>query len=112
MSAASGARAVLEDACAELRGTTRRPTSATVPLSTMWLAQRLAEFSALYPTTPINAIIQLAEPDYSRYGIDLAIEHVPEKMLFDGRRVPTCGASCRLLSSFDMPFSRSVVTST
>jgi LysR family transcriptional regulator, glycine cleavage system transcriptional activator len=78
LSAASGALAVLEDACAELRGTTRRLTvSANVPLSTMWLAQRRAAFSALYPTTPINAIIQLAEPDYSRYGIDLAIVHVP-----------------------------------
>ena len=82
LSATGGALSLLEDACAEIRGTTRRLTvSANVSLSTMWLAQRLAEFSALYPTTPINAIIQLAEPDYARYGIDLAIVHVPEKML-------------------------------
>jgi len=82
LSAASGALSLLEDACAEIRGTTKRLTvSANVSLSTMWLARRLAEFSALYPATPINAIIQMEEPDYARYGIDLAIVHVPEKML-------------------------------
>jgi LysR family transcriptional regulator, glycine cleavage system transcriptional activator len=47
LSAASGALSLLEDACAEIRGTTTRLTvSASVSLSTMWLAQRLAEFSA------------------------------------------------------------------
>jgi LysR family glycine cleavage system transcriptional activator len=82
LSAASGALSLLEDACAEIRGTTRQLTvSANVSLSTMWLARRLAEFSALNPTTPINAIIQLGEPDYARYDIDLAIVHVPEKLL-------------------------------
>lgn len=81
LAAASGAISLLEDACADIRGTTKRLTvSANVPLSTMWLARRLAEFSTLYPETPINAIIQMAEPDYARYDIDLAIVHVPKRL--------------------------------
>lgn len=80
LEAASGALAALEDACAEIRGTTKRLTvSANVSLSMMWLARRLAEFSALHPETPVNAIIQMEEPDFVRYGIDLAIVHVPER---------------------------------
>lgn len=82
LAAASGALSLLDDACSEIRGITRRLTvSADISLSTMWLARRLAEFSALYPETPINAIIQMAEPDYGRYAIDLAIVHVPERQL-------------------------------
>lgn len=82
LAAASGALSLLDDACADIRGTAKRLTvSANVSLSTMWLARRLAEFSALYPQTPINAIIQLAEPDYVRYDIDLAIVHVPQAQL-------------------------------
>jgi LysR family transcriptional regulator, glycine cleavage system transcriptional activator len=82
LSATSGALSLLEDACAEIRGTTKRLTvSANVSLSTMWLARRLAEFSALYPETPVNAIIQMEEPDFARYDIDLAIVHVSEKAL-------------------------------
>jgi LysR family transcriptional regulator, glycine cleavage system transcriptional activator len=82
LGAATGAISLLEDACADIRGTTKRLTvSANVPLSTMWLARRVAEFSMLYPETPINAIIQMAEPDYARYDIDLAIVHVPERRL-------------------------------
>lgn len=82
LSATSGALSLLEDACAEIRGTMKRLTvSANVSLSTMWLARRLAEFSALYPETPLNAIIQMEEPDFARYNIDLAIVHVPEKAL-------------------------------
>lgn len=82
LSAASGALSLLEDACADIRGTSKRLTiSANVSLSTMWLARRLAEFSALHPATPINAIIHMEAPDYARYGIDLAVVHVPEKLL-------------------------------
>ena len=82
LSAASGALSLLEDACSEIRGTTARLTvSANISLSTMWLARRLAEFSSLYPETPLNAIIQMEEPDFVRYGIDLAIVHVPERAL-------------------------------
>jgi DNA-binding transcriptional LysR family regulator len=47
----------------------------------MWLARRLAEFSALHPETPVNAIIQDDEPDLARHNIDLAIVHVPERAL-------------------------------
>ena len=47
----------------------------------MWLARRLADFSALHPEVAVNAIIQMEEPDFARYGIDLAILHVPEGTL-------------------------------
>lgn len=83
LTATNGALALLEDACAELRGTGKRRlvVSANVSLSTMWLARRLAEFSALHPETPVDATIQMEEPDFARYGIDLAIVHVPERAL-------------------------------
>jgi DNA-binding transcriptional LysR family regulator len=82
VAAASGALSLLEEACVEIRGISRRLTvSANVPFSTMWLARRLAEFSALHPETPLNAIIQEGEPDFARHGIDLAIEHVLETAL-------------------------------
>jgi LysR family glycine cleavage system transcriptional activator len=79
LAAASKALALLEDACSDIRGTTKRLTvSANVSLSTMWLARVLADFSALHPEVAVNAIIQMDKPDYTRYGIDLAIVHVPE----------------------------------
>lgn len=82
LSATSGALSLLDEACSAIRGTAKRLTvSANVSLSTLWLARRLAEFSALYPDTPVNAIIQMEEPDFVRYDIDLAIVHVPEKAL-------------------------------
>lgn len=82
LAAASGAISLLEDACAEIRGATRRLTvSANIPLATMWLARRLAEFSARHPETPVDAIMQMDEPDFARYNIDLAIVHVPERAL-------------------------------
>jgi LysR family transcriptional regulator, glycine cleavage system transcriptional activator len=80
--AASDALSLLEDACSEIRGTTKRLTvSANAPFSSMWLARRLAEFSARHPETPLNAIVQEDEPDFARYGIDLAIVHVSEAAL-------------------------------
>ena len=82
LTATSGALALLEEACAEIRGTARLLTvSANVSLSTMWLARRLATFAALHPDTQINAVIQMEEPDFLRYGIDLALVHVPESAL-------------------------------
>jgi LysR family transcriptional regulator, glycine cleavage system transcriptional activator len=79
LAASSNALTLLEDACADIRGTAKQLTvSANVSLSTMWLARRLAEFSALHPDVAVNAIIQMEEPDFTRYGIDLAIIHVPE----------------------------------
>ena len=82
LTAAREALSLLEEACEEIGGISRRLTvSANVPFSTMWLAMRLAEFSALHPETPLNAIIQEAEPDFARHGIDLAIEHVLETAL-------------------------------
>jgi LysR family transcriptional regulator, glycine cleavage system transcriptional activator len=82
LQAASGALTLLEDACADLRATSKRLTvSANVSLSTMWLACRIAAFSALHPEVSVNAVIQMEEPDFLRYGIDLAIVHVPERAL-------------------------------
>lgn len=82
LAAATSALALLEDACSDIRGITRRLTvSANVSLSTMWLARRLADFSALHPEVAVNAIIEMEEPDFTRYGIDLAIVHVPESAL-------------------------------
>lgn len=107
LTAARGALSLLEDACAEIRGTTNRLTvSANVSLSTMWLARRLAEFSALHPETPINAIIQLADPDYARHNIDLAIVHVSAKrlqpddiVLFQESVFPVCSPDLYALAS-------------
>lgn len=82
LTAASSAVAPLEAACSDIRDTTRQLTvSANVSLSTMCLARRLAEFSALHPEVAVSAIIQLEEPAFARYGIDLAIMHVPEGAL-------------------------------
>jgi DNA-binding transcriptional LysR family regulator len=116
LAATSGALALIEDACAEIRGTSKVLTvSANVSLSTMWLARRLAEFSALHPDIPVSAVIQMEEPDFLRYGIDLALVHVPEGALQPGDAVlfreevfPVCSpglyptasralGSCRLL---------------
>jgi DNA-binding transcriptional LysR family regulator len=110
LAAASAALALLEDACAEIQGASKRLTvSANVSLSTMWLARRLADFSALHPGVAINAIIQMEEPDFARYGIDLAIVRVAERdvrpdddILLREVVFPVCGPSlqrdgCRLL---------------
>lgn len=80
--AARGALSLLEEACSNIKGVARQLTvSANAPFSAMWLARRLAEFSARYPETPLNAIIQDGEPDFSRYDIDLAVVHVAEHAL-------------------------------
>jgi DNA-binding transcriptional LysR family regulator len=83
LTAASRALALLEDACADIRGSSakRLTVSANVSLSTMWLASRLADFSALHPEVEINAIIQMEEPDFGQFDIDLAIVHAPEGRL-------------------------------
>jgi LysR family transcriptional regulator, glycine cleavage system transcriptional activator len=91
LTAARGALALLEDACSDIRGTMKWLTvSANVSLSTMWLARRLADFSALHPEVAVNAIIQMEEPDFARYGIDLAIVHVPESALRPSDEVLLC----------------------
>ena len=82
LSATGGALSLLKDACADIRGTRLRLTvSAHTSFSAMWLARRLADFSALHPETPLNAIIQDSEPDFARHSIDLAIVHVRESAL-------------------------------
>ncbi len=85
LEAASSAVALIEEACAAIRGMSRVLTvSANVSLSTMWLARRIAEFSALHPEIMVSTVIQMGEPDFLRYGIDLAIVHVPERLLKPG----------------------------
>jgi len=80
--AVSSSLSLLEEACSQIKGVARMLTvSANAPFSSMWLARRLAEFSARYPDTPLNAIVQEGEPDFSRYEIDLAIVHVAEHAL-------------------------------
>jgi DNA-binding transcriptional LysR family regulator len=111
LAAAGAALALLDDACADIRGTAGQLTvSANVSLSTMWLAPRLAEFSGQHPEVGVNAIIQMEAPDFDRYGIDLAIVHVPEAARRPGDDVllredvfPVCGpalypAACREIS--------------
>jgi LysR family glycine cleavage system transcriptional activator len=110
LAAASSALTLLEDACSEIRGSTKQLTvSANVSLSTMWLARRLADFSALHPEVAVNAIIQMEEPDFARYGIDLAIMHVPEGALRPGDEVllreevfPVCSPDLYPLASQEM----------
>ncbi|MCA8250436.1 LysR family transcriptional regulator [Burkholderia multivorans] len=80
--ATSEALSLLGQACSEIRGTARRLTiSANAPFSAMWLARRLAEFSALHPETPLNAIVLDHEPEFARTGINLAIVHVTQGAL-------------------------------
>ncbi|WP_323120050.1 LysR family transcriptional regulator [Burkholderia alba] len=75
--AATGALALLEDACTEIRGGAKRLTvSANAPFSAMWLARRLAEFSSRHPEIPLHAIVLEGEPDFSSQHIDLAIVNV------------------------------------
>jgi DNA-binding transcriptional LysR family regulator len=76
LAAAGPALASLQAACAEIRGVPARLTvSANLPFSSMWLAQRLAEFSSQYPSVPINAIVQ-DDPNAGHYAVDLAIVNV------------------------------------
>jgi DNA-binding transcriptional LysR family regulator len=80
--AASGALSMLEDACAQIKGVVKRLTvSANSSFSTMWLARRLAEFSASHSETPLHAIIKDGEPDFAQHGVDLAILHIAEHAL-------------------------------
>ncbi len=86
--AASEALSVLEAACAEIRGTRRRLTvSANAPFSALWLARRVAEFSARHPDTPIDAVVLEDEPDFARQPIDLAIVNVRADALRPGDQV-------------------------
>ncbi|MDE2515425.1 MAG: LysR family transcriptional regulator [Rhodospirillales bacterium] len=82
LEAAGQALGLLEDACAAIRGAARRLTiAANAPFSSMWLARRLAEFSALHPETPLHAVVQDEVADFARAGIDLAILHVKQAAL-------------------------------
>ena len=88
---------LLHDACAELRGLPRPLTIAANPaVSVMWLARRLAEFSALYPQTPVHAV-QDDVPDFSSHDVDLVIANVKQSalraddiVLFRERVFPVC----------------------
>ena len=80
--ATTEALAMLQDACSDIRGMRRQLTvSANPSISAMWLARRLAEFSARHPNTPLNAIVQNNEPDFSREPVDLAVVNVKQAAL-------------------------------
>lgn len=101
------ALALLDEACSDIRGATKRLTvSANGPFSTLWLARRLAEFSSLHPQTQLNAIIQDDEPAFARFDIDLAVVHVHERTLCDDDIVlfrekvfPVCSPELQALAS-------------
>jgi LysR family transcriptional regulator, glycine cleavage system transcriptional activator len=72
---------LLQEACSDVRGTTSGLTiSANPSFSAMWLARRVAEFSARYPLTPVNAI-QESEPNFSRHAVDLVIINVKQEVI-------------------------------
>jgi len=80
--ATTEALAMLQDACSDIRGMQRQLTvSANPSVSAMWLARCLAEFSARYPKTPLNAVVQNNEPDFSREPVDLAVVIVKQAAL-------------------------------
>jgi LysR family glycine cleavage system transcriptional activator len=82
LTATGAALALLQDACSDIRGAPRKLTvSANPSFSAMWLAQRLAEFSARHPDTPLNAIVLDNEPDFARQAIDLAIVNVNQNAI-------------------------------
>lgn len=103
LGAASGALDLLEDACAEIRRVRHRLTvSANPSFSAMWLARRLAEFSALHPGISVRAVVHDDEPDYARDGVDLAIVHVAgsalrpdDTVLLRERVFPVCSPALR-----------------
>ncbi|HWK45109.1 MAG TPA: LysR family transcriptional regulator [Stellaceae bacterium] len=75
---------LLAEACADIRKPKRRrklTVSANAPFSSLWLARRLAEFSMRHAGAAVNAIVQEAEPDFVRHGIDLAIVRVTDATL-------------------------------
>ncbi|MBN3725316.1 LysR family transcriptional regulator [Burkholderia sp. Ac-20379] len=77
LAAAGTALELIGAACAEIRGEARQLTVvANGPFSSMWLAQRLARFSARHPATSIYAELHDGEPDFARGKADLAIVHV------------------------------------
>jgi DNA-binding transcriptional LysR family regulator len=84
LAATRAALALLAEACEAVRapaGRRRLTISANAPVSALWLARRVAEFSARHPGVAINAIVQESEPDFARHGIDLAIVHVAQAAL-------------------------------
>ncbi len=98
--AAGQALDLLEQACRAVRGVAPVLTvSANLPFSSLWLARRLAEFSARHPGTPVNAIVQDGEPDFAGKGIDLAVVHVKgplrpgDVMLLREQVFPVCAPS-------------------
>lgn len=71
--------------------------SATTPIAALWLAPRLANFSALHPDTEITAVTTDDIPNLARASIDIAIlrirldEAVPgDQELFPETVFPVC----------------------
>ncbi|WP_176058312.1 LysR family transcriptional regulator [Paraburkholderia sp. BCC1876] len=75
--AVSHALSLLEEACSQVKGVPKKLTvAANGSFSSMWLARRLAEFSARYPETPLSAITLDGEPEFARHEVDVAIVHI------------------------------------
>ncbi|MEK6421542.1 MAG: LysR family transcriptional regulator [Burkholderia gladioli] len=107
LSAAGTALKLIGAACDEIRGEARQLTVvANGPFSSMWLAQRLARFSARYPGTAIYAELHDGEPDFARSQADLAIVHVSgsrlrpdDDVLLRETVVPVCSPELHPLAS-------------
>jgi LysR family transcriptional regulator, glycine cleavage system transcriptional activator len=83
--ATTDALLLLEDACLEIRNGTKLLTvSANGPFSSLWLALRMAIYSARHPETPIKSVILEGPPDFARHPVDIAIVHVPEREMLPG----------------------------
>jgi len=80
LAAVEAALGELGRVCEEIRRRstqTRQVTvSASMPIAVLWLAPRLANFSALHPGTEIAAVTTDDTPNLARAGIDIAILRV------------------------------------
>jgi len=78
--AVTNAISLLENACLDINKASKHLTIlANGPFSSMWLARRMAEFSASHPEASINSVIQDGTPDFSRQPVDVAVVHVPDQ---------------------------------
>jgi LysR family transcriptional regulator, glycine cleavage system transcriptional activator len=106
LAAVREALALLQDACSDIRGAPRQLTiSATPSFSTMWLAHRVAEFSARHPQTPVNAM-QEKEPGFSYHDVDLVItnvkqteRHIDDVVLLRETVFPVCSPELHALAT-------------
>ena len=77
LAAVEGALGELGRVCEEIRRHSRQSrqvtVSASMPIAALWLAPRVANFSALHPGTEIAVVTTDEIPNLARAGIDVAI---------------------------------------